>query len=195
MKYTAHLKIPDNKVIVNQMNENNKISTLLIAVLCVLTLPNMGYAQEYEPWTGAVPGENILLDSGDELIRVRKLINEGKTSDAVRLAKRYVESFSINERSGRTSSYLYDGYNALCISLTADKQFSEAMEACNIAIEHSPNRWQTINSRGSLNYISENFEAALRDYKKAYEMSPNVDRIKKILEHNIKISQARVDEN
>lgn len=177
------------------MNKKSKIGASLIAAFCLLTLTNTGYAQDYEPWTGAVPGANINLGSGEELIRVRTLINEGKTSDAVRLARRFVESFSINERSGRTSRFLYDGYNALCISLTADKQFSEAMDACNAAINHSPKRWQAINSRGSLNYTSENFEAALRDYKKAYEMSPDVDRIKKIIEHNIKISQARVDEN
>lgn len=177
------------------MKQHTKIGAFLSTLFCLFIVSNSSYAQGYEPWTGAVPGANILLGSNDELKRIRTFINEGKTADAVRLSRRFIDTLFIIERSGRTSSYLYDGYNALCISLTADKQFSEAMNACNSAIKHSPNRWQAINSRGSLNYISKNFENALKDYQKAYEMSPDVDRIKKIIEHNIEISQARVAGN
>lgn len=167
----------------------------LIAALIYTLVPNPSYAQDYEPWTGAVTGATIHLGNGEELSRIRKLLNEGKTKDAVRLARRFIDTLSMNQRSGRTSNLFYDGYNALCISLTSDKQFSEAMKACDAAIEHSPNRWQAINSRGSLNYISGNFNDALRDYQKAYEMSPDVNRIKKIIEHNIEISRARVAGN
>lgn len=177
------------------MNKYNKIGVVIIAVLGFFAAADIGYAQEYEPWTGAVTGVNIHLGNTQELTRIRRLINEGKTADAVRLARRYIDSHASNERAGRTSRYIYDGYNALCISLTSNKQFSDAMAACDTAIEHSPNRWQAINSRGSLNYISGNFDDALRDYQKAYEMSPNVDSIKKIIEHNIEISQARVAGN
>jgi Tfp pilus assembly protein PilF len=86
----------------------------------------------------------------------------------------------------------YDAFNALCLSLTADKQFSKAMEACDNAIEHSPKRWQAFNSRGSLNYKNGKFDSALNDYRIALENAPNQSGVKKIIEHNIKISEPRV---
>ncbi len=155
----------------------------------------VSYGQEYEPWTGAVAGSNIHLGNNDNLKSVGRLINQGRTEGAVRAAKRYLDSLTANQRSGRTTSYLYDAYNALCIALTADKQFEEAMNSCNQAIEQSPNRWQALNSRGSLNYKTGNYADALNDYREALEKAPNLTRVRKIIEHNVEISQARVSGN
>lgn len=149
-------------------------------------------AQEHEPWTGAVAGSTIHFGTHDTLISIRRMINEGRTATAVRESKKFITRLSINSRSGKTTRYMYDGYNALCISLTSNKQFEEAAEACNTAIEMASNKWQAYNSRGSLNYKTEKYSKALEDYRTALEKAPDVGQIRKVVEHNIRISQARV---
>ena len=168
------------------------LTLLLSMVVYGLLGHTSSFGQEYEPWTGAVAGSNIHLGSNENLKSVGRLINRGRTEGAVRAASRYLDSLTSNQRSGRTSTYVYDAYNALCIALTADKQFDKAMEACDQAIEMSPARWQAINSRGSLNYKTGKYEAALNDYREALEKAPNLTRVRKIIEHNVEISQARV---
>ena len=159
-----------------------------------LTLPPAN-AQEYEPWTGAIVGANIHLGNNDTLKSIRRLINEGKTSDAVRESQKFINRLEANSRSGRTSSYEYDAYNALCIALTSNKQYDEAKSACNSAIELAPARWQAINSRGTLNYKTGKFTEALADYRNALEKAPDVERVRRIIKHNVEISLARVSEN
>lgn len=168
-----------------------KQSKLYIFIGLIIGMSS-GHAQEYEPWTGSVVGATIHFGTHDSLVSIRRLINEGKTSEAVLMAQTFVNSLSRNDRSGQTVRYKYDAFNALCLSLTADKQFLNAEAACNSAIEHSPKRWQAYNSRGSLNYKNGNYNTALSDYRIALENAPNQSGIKKIIEHNIKISEFRV---
>lgn len=156
---------------------------------------SLSQAQEYEPWTGAVVGANIHLGNHDTLKSIRRLINEGKTEEAVQESKKFINRLESNSRSGRTSRYEYDAYNALCISLTSNKQFEEAGDACNTAIDISPSRWEALNSSGSLNYKIGNYAQALNDYRSALERAPSSARIKKIIEHNVNISEARVSGN
>ncbi|MEZ5757990.1 MAG: hypothetical protein R3D86_07200 [Emcibacteraceae bacterium] len=157
----------------------------------LLSISSAVKAQNYEPWTGAVVGARIDFASDDTINAIRNLINEGDTSGAVREATKLVTSLAQSERAGEKSNYRYDAYNALCVSLTANKEYEKAMDACNEAIQQSPKRWQAYNSRGSLNYKTENFEQALADYKSAFSRASDIPRIKKILEHNIKIAEVR----
>ena len=122
---------------------------------------------------------------------IRRKLNEGDITDAVRLAERYVEGIEANSRSGKTTRYRYDAYNALCISLTAQKSYDKALEACNTAIKDSPNRWFAYNSRGSLNYRTGKFADAVKDYRLALENAPQVGDISSVLEHNIRLAEAK----
>lgn len=171
-----------------------KLSKLYIIIGLLIGI-TPSYAQEYEPWTGSVTGATIHFGTHDSLVSIRRLINEGKTTEAVLRAQTFVTSLSRNERSGQTVQYKYDAFNALCLSLTADQQFSKAETACDNAIEHSPKRWQAYNSRGSLNYKNGNYNNALNDYRIALENAPDQTGIKRIIEHNIKISLSRVSNN
>ncbi len=176
--------------------QNWKKITISLSILAGVHLCSAAsYAQEYEPWTGAVAGANIHFNNHETLNRIRKLINKGETADAVRESEKFITRLSINSRSGKTTRYLYDAYNALCISLTSNKQFDQAVEACNTAINEAPERWQAINSRGTLNYKTENYAEALSDYLTALEKAPDIKQIQRIIEHNVKISQARVSGN
>lgn len=164
----------------------------MISLMCGLPLCK---AQEYEPWTGSVTGATVHFGTHESLKSIRRLINEGKTTEAVLMSEVFVNQLARNDRSGQTSKYKYDAFNALCLSLTADKQFEKAIKACNDAIKYSPKRWQAYNSRGSLNYKYGKYDNALNDYKMALENAPNQTGIKKIIEHNIKISISRVSNN
>lgn len=171
-----------------------KLSNIFILAFFVMGI-SVSSSQEYEPWTGSVTGATIHFGTHDSLKSIRRLINEGKTAEAVLMSEVFVNQLTRNDRSGQTSQYKYDAFNALCLSLTADKQFKEAIIACNNAIEHSPKRWQAYNSRGSLNYKNGKYDIALNDYKMALENAPNQTGIRKIIEHNIKISESRISNN
>ena len=158
----------------------------------LLAIPAIANAQAVaEPWTGAVAGSTYEFGTDDMLVDIRKALNEGNVTDAVRFAERYVERLESNTRSGKTSKYRYDAYNALCISLTAQKTYDRAMEACNTAIDDSPNRWFAYNSRGSLNFRSGNFADAVRDYRMALEKAPQVGDVSSLIENNIKLAEAQ----
>ena len=157
---------------------------------------NIGQTQTVvEPWTGAVAGYNIDLNSGKSLTSIRSMINRGETENAVRSAKRYVRDLNRDSRSGKTNIILYDAYNALCISLSANSEYEDAMEACNSAIKHTPKRWMALNSRGTLNYKSGKYADALSDYRSALENAPDRASATRVIEHNIRISEARISGN
>ncbi|MCP5381309.1 MAG: hypothetical protein H6912_02990 [Kordiimonadaceae bacterium] len=159
-------------------------------------MTTLARSQNYEPWTGAVVGARIDFSKDDALDKIRKLINEGDTIGAVREANKIVSSLAQIERGGAAETiFRYDAYNAYCISLTANKEYEKAMEACNEAIKQLPSRWQAFNSRGSLNYKTENFKQALSDYQSALGRAPDAPQIKRLLEHNIKIAEVRVSGN
>lgn len=171
----------------------SKIAFAGILIASGLTiLPLMSSAQQApEPWTGNVPGDNFSFASNDQLRSIRDMLNNNDINGAVNSAKRYVSSLERFERSGQTSQYKYDAYNALCIGLTAQKNYDEAREACDNAIKDSPNRWFAYNSRGSLNFRSGNYADAIKDYNLALERAPNTGHIVEILEHNINLAQSK----
>ena len=184
-----------NVTLDHYMKKITNIVILLSIFLGTYLSYSISHAQEYEPWTGAVVGANIHLGNSETLKSIRRMINEGKTDDAVRESRKFIERLEINSRSGATSRYEYDAYNALCISLTSNKQFEEAIEACDTAIEISPSRWEALNSRGTLNYKTGQYTQALNDYRLALEKAPDTGRIRKVIEHNINISESRVSGN
>lgn len=174
------------------------VKNIILSSLITLSLSlsvTVSYAQEYEPWTGSIVGANINLGNNDTLKNIRRLINEGKTDAAVREAEKFVQRISSPGLAQQTTKYYYDAHNALCISLTAHKEYDRAMNACDAAVQHEPSKWMARNSRGSLNYKMGNFSAALNDYRSALENAPRTKNLTRIIEHNIKISEARASGN
>lgn len=186
----------DNKgKIVNNPNYKSTVAVTLIIIGIVFMSTAANAQTATEPWTGAVAGDNINIGTNDLLIDIRRKLNRGDITGAVRLAERNIYSIEYNSRSGKTTKYSYDAYNALCISLTAQKNYDQALTACNTAIEGSPNRWFAYNSRGSLKYKTGKFKDAIKDYQLALENAPKFDDITSILGHNIRISEAKVSNN
>ncbi|MCC3862152.1 hypothetical protein [Pseudemcibacter aquimaris] len=172
-------------------NIKQKAIALGAAVLLgISALPASSVAQTAtEAWTGAIPGDTIYFGTDDNLVRIRGMLNNGDIDRAVVFASEYAESFEENKRSGKTSPRRYDAYNALCLALSAQKNYDAAREACDEAINESPERWMAYNSRGSLNLKSGNARAAAEDYRKALEYAPDTGDIKAILEHNVQLAQ------
>ncbi|HPF46368.1 MAG: hypothetical protein KDF58_06210 [Alphaproteobacteria bacterium] len=177
---------------VNKMHKSRKILAGILMASSLAILPSISSAQlSSEPWLGTIPGDNINFASTDELTAIRNMLNAQDYVGAVNYAKRYISTLENFERSGKTSQYKYDAYNALCLGLTAQQKYEEAMEACNTAIKDAPNRWFAYNSRGSLNFRSGNFSEAEKDYRLALEFAPKSGDISEILEHNISLAQSR----
>lgn len=162
-----------------------------VILLSVSLVPTIGHTQAEEPWTGSVVGATINLGNAGTLIQIRSLLNKGKAELAVTESRKFIKQLARGSRGGKTSRFTYEAYNALCISLTTTGAFDEAMEACNTAIDINESRWQAINSRGSLHYKSGKYQEALADYRRAYELAPELERFNKVIEHNIKIAEAK----
>ena len=175
-------------------NTLNKTKTCLTAVGIAIAfgLTSNASAQSVgDPWTGAIPGANYHF-SGDDLLKdIRSLLNNGKIDEAVSLARRNVDGFERDTRSGKTSKLRYDAYNALCISLTAQKSYDDAKKACDTAVEDTPGRWMAYNSRGNLNMKMGNFSEALNDYNLALGNAPDSSNVRSILQHNVQLAQSK----
>jgi tetratricopeptide (TPR) repeat protein len=175
-----------------------KIKNLTVTTVLLLTIsltPGLSNAQVVEPWTGSIAGSNLNFSEGEIMKDISNRLNKGEIDGAVRLSKRYIDRLESGRNDGQTNSLIYDAYNALCVSLTAASDFDGAMDACDFAIKHSPKRWHSFNSRGSLNYKTGNYAEALNDYRNAFSLAPKREQFTKIIEHNIKIAESKLASN
>jgi tetratricopeptide (TPR) repeat protein len=172
-----------------------KIRATTAIILGLIAAPALSQAQEHEEWTGTNVGTTFDWGNNSSLKDIRKDLNDVKIEEAVRKARKFVASVNNDRRSGQVSESTYGAYNALCISLTANGDYDEALDVCNTAIMQYPKRWQAINSRGSLNYRSGKYDEALRDYQDALSKAPSSSNIQRVLQHNVEISQAKIATN
>ena len=126
----------------------------------------------------------------DEVLR---LLEHGRTEEAVSLARRYVNSFDgslrISTREALPARYF--ALNALCVALTQHGEADAAADACSDAIRLLPERWSAINNRGTARYIGDRFGEALADYRLALRVAPPDPDIIATIEHNIDLTIAR----
>ena len=66
------------------------------------------------------------------------------------------------------------------------------MDACNEPIKNSPKSWESLKSRATLYYMTQDFNSSLADFKSALEHSPN-DEISAILKQNIGVVASKVN--
>jgi len=126
--------------------------------------------------------------------RIQALLDEDRTEEAVSLARAYVESTlrHVAVGEGDTLPERYFALNSLCIALTVQRAFDEAIDICDRAIRVAPERWTAINSRGTANFAAGRFAAALTDYRQALAVSPEDAAIRATIEHNIGLTEARL---
>lgn len=79
-------------------------------------------------------------------------------------------------RSGELSpNNLPAALNNLCIGLTGQGHYEEALETCNKAIGRKPRQWSFYNNRANIHFYQEKYDRALSDYYKALTFSPGDD--------------------
>lgn len=79
-------------------------------------------------------------------------------------------------RSGElTPNNVPAALNNLCIGLTGQGHYDEALETCNKAIDRKPRQWSFYNNRANIHFYQEKYDRALSDYYKALTFSPGDD--------------------
>jgi Flp pilus assembly protein TadD len=125
--------------------------------------------------------------------RIQALLDENRTDEAVALARDYVDSTERHVAVGEGDRLpeRYFALNSLCVALTRQRNFDEAISACDRAIRVVPERWSAINSRGTANFAAGRFAAALSDYRRALAVAPDDAAVRATIEHNIELAEAR----
>jgi tetratricopeptide (TPR) repeat protein len=164
-------------------------SAFLIVFLFVTNVQ----AQEV-PSTGR--SNSVTLDFNNNnykaLKRMREFIDEGKFQRAADRASRFIKSNNNNLRNGSSMTpATLEAYNILCVANTSLGQVKDGMEACNESIKNTPNSWESLKSRATLYYMTQDFKSSLSDFESALANSPN-DAISDVLKQNIGVVKSKV---
>jgi len=84
-----------------------------------------------------------------------------------------------------------EAYNILCVANTSLGQVEDGMEACNESIKNTPNSWESLKSRATLYYMTQDFKSSLSDFASALANSPN-GAISDVLKQNIGVVKSKV---
>jgi tetratricopeptide (TPR) repeat protein len=144
--------------------------------------------------SGATKLAVLQLNESTVVDEVQRLLDQGKTTDAIALARDYVDSFQSQQSFtlAETVPESYFALNALCVALTRNRDYDEAIETCTQAIRIQPRRWSAINNRGTAHYAAGRYGDALSDYRLALSVAPDDGNIRDTIWHNIALAEPRV---
>ncbi len=128
------------------------------------------------------PVTTMWLQEPGEIGEIRGLLNNGNAIDAIDVAETFLDKPNL------PAEYRYAGLNALCIAHSANGERDLAMTICDKAIALIPNRWQAINSRGTIKFMAGHYAEALEDYRKALTLAPDSE----VIRYNITLAEGRV---
>lgn len=129
---------------------------MVLAAACMMTTITSAQAQMFSR------GNGLVNDSAHALDR-------GKWDKGVSLAREALRSGEL------TPNNLPAALNNLCIGLTGQGHYDEALETCNRAISKRPREWSFYNNRANIHFYREQYNQALTDYYKALTFSPGDD--------------------
>lgn len=93
-------------------------------------------------------------------------LDRGKWDKGVTLARQALRSGELSPNN------MPAALNNLCIGLTGQGQYDEALETCNRAIDKRPREWSFYNNRANIHFYRAQYNQALSDYYKALTFSP-----------------------
>jgi len=135
---------------------------------------------------GRSAGNIIDFTSYNQLQKIRGYINKGKNEKAAIRAIRMIEQMESGRNTGLQKSKYYGfAYNELCVSTTNLRKVEYAMDACNKALTIFPENWESLKSRATLYFMTEDYSNSLADFKKSLEYSPDNNGINTALNRNI----------
>lgn len=172
-----------------------KSGRFLVALLAFSIFGLLGFANAAAE-TGsrvggsASPRHVIWLDTPGEFKQIRKLIDAGKKAEALELARIFVRDVS-TAIPGNISNVHYFSLSVLCVTLTVNGEIAEAMETCDNAVSMSPGRWQAIMNRGTVYYVSDRMDAAIRDYRRALDLEADSGDVTLMIKHNLDLALSK----
>lgn len=179
------------------MQNHLNIKTVLgfFVLVIIFAIPILTEAQ-----TSTSTGRsNIITETMSEsdirsIRKIRKLINEQKFNKVVNLANRLIKAESRRSRAGHSySEFYYEAHNCVCLGLTGLGKNDDAMKACNISIELSPNHWESLKTRATLHYMAQNFKRSLDDFTMALINAPDDNGITSVLKQNIGVVKSKIE--
>lgn len=132
------------------------------------------------------PVNIIRFDEPSELRTIRRLLGDGKVEAAINLSRSLIAS-------DPAPSIRYAGFNALCASLSAMKDYAAAIDACDSAIRIQPGNWMAHNSRGSIYLVTGQIRKALEDYEFARGVMSDSHVSVEIVDFNLSLARSYLD--
>jgi Tfp pilus assembly protein PilF len=176
---------------------HRRLFRIWLALIVTLTVSAFSYGQT--PLTGtrlksagnANPRTVLHFKEPDEVSYIRRLLSQGKKSEALATALGYVEQV---ETAGMDNRSRYYAHNALCAVYTYARESIKAEKECSRAIELEPGHWSAWNNRGTARYLEGDFDRARQDYERALEKAGNVEDVKELVRYNLTLLKFRSTE-
>ncbi len=120
--------------------------------------------------TGISTTDAQMFSRGNGLVNeAAHALDRGKWDKGVSLARQALRSGELTPRNFPAA------LNNLCIGLTGQGFYDEALETCNKAIDKRPREWSFYNNRANIHFYRAQYDRALSDYYKALTYSPGDD--------------------
>jgi tetratricopeptide (TPR) repeat protein len=91
-------------------------------------------------------------------------------------SERWGEAVNLANEALRSGEVTLDNlpalYNNLCIGLTGQRRFQDAITACDKALDMKPREWKFYNNRANVYFYLGQFGRALAEYYKAVTFNP-----------------------
>lgn len=91
-------------------------------------------------------------------------------------SERWAEAVNLANEALRSGEVTLDNlpalYNNLCIGLTGQRRFQDAITACDKALDMKPREWKFYNNRANIYFYLGQFGRALAEYYKAVTFNP-----------------------
>ncbi|MDT8397265.1 MAG: hypothetical protein RQ899_01455 [Pseudomonadales bacterium] len=158
-----------------------KSVSLFTAALIVLLVANSALAQNTGSRIEGRPSQPLTIvrfDEPAEIAAIRASIARGEMGEAVAMAESMLAA-------DPTIAIQYFGNNALCVALSAAKDWEGALAACNKAVRIRPGYWMALNSRGTVQLMTGRHQQALADYQKALQALSADSLEADVVRHNI----------
>jgi len=173
----------------------NIIGTIIITIFYLIPATVQAQESGARPSTGRTAGTTIDINNNNfkAIQRIRNHIDKGEFERAESRANRFIRVEDREKRGGLSKTDFYkEAHNCLCVSLTGQGKIEEATEACNTSLDYSPKHWESLKTRATLYYMTQNFPKSLEDFTSALENAPDNEELANVLKQNISVVQSKI---
>ena len=174
---------------------NKFLKKLLIASVTLALVPSLTYAQGMSSSKGRVNALTYEYNESSHkaLAKIRELINEKDYESAANRSITFIRGLEGNSRIGIEKSIFFrEAYNTLCVSATGLGKVEYAMDVCETSLKMTPSHWESLKARGTLYFLTQDYNNALADFRSSLENSPS-DEISAVLRQNISVVEGKLN--